>query len=467
MEFQLSVDGHGVDSAARFPVENPATGQVFAYAPDSSASTVDSVMASASNAFARWRSGDGARCEALARCAAAIMSAADELAALLTAEQGKPLADAMSEVRATAGWFSHFSKFTAPSEILQDDATALVDVKRSPLGVVLAITPWNYPLLLAGFKLAPALRAGNTVVLKPSPYTPLSSLALGEILSAVLPSGVVQVITGLDSLGPVLTRHPQVRKISFTGSTTTGRLVAESAARGLKHVTLELGGNDAAIMLDDLTPRDVVDRIFWSAFANNGQTCIAIKRLYVPRSSYEETVDLLAECANQVAVGAGDQEGIRLGPLNNALQLETVSSMVDAAVRAGADAVTGGRLIDRPGYFYEPTIVTGAADDSDLVAREQFGPALPVLVYDDLDEAVERANATDFGLGGSVWGTDRERAASVASRLDCGNAWVNTHMTLSPNLPFAATKSSGLGVENGLLGYLSFTELQTRHIPKG
>ena len=465
-EFAMTVGGQRVSGADTFPVENPARGVAFASAPDCSRDVLDRAMTAASSAFQSWRRDLPARRAALTACAGAIMSAADELAAILTTEQGKPLSDSLAEVQATAGWFGYFASLEIPEEVLQDDASLRVELHRRPLGVVAAITPWNYPLLLAGFKLAPALLAGNTTVLKPSPYTPLSSLLLGEVLAKVLPPGVLNVVTGLDALGPLLTQHPLTRKISFTGSTATGRLVAADAGRALKHATVELGGNDAAILLDDVSLPDVIDSVFWSAFANTGQTCIAIKRLFVHESMYDETIDLLADRAKSVVVGDGADASTRLGPLNNSRQLDIVSSMVEAARASGARIVTGGSPIDRAGYFYEPTIVADIDDNADLVALEQFGPALPVLAYRDVDDALARANATDFGLGGSVWGQDENRADEVASLLDCGTAWVNTHMSLLPHIPFSAFKTSGLGVENGLLGYHSFTELQTRHLAK-
>jgi acyl-CoA reductase-like NAD-dependent aldehyde dehydrogenase len=289
---------------------------------------------------------------------------------------------------------------------------------------------------------------------------------LGTRLSAALPPGVLNVVSGSDALGPVVTEHPIPRKVSFTGSTATGRLVAAGAARTLKHVTLELGGNDAAIVLDDVDPVSVVDRLFWASFANNGQTCVAIKRLYVPEAKHDQYVELLAERARSVIVGNGTDSDTQLGPVNNRVQLDRVARMVSAAGAEGADVVAGGTVLDRDGYFYAPAIVANVKDDAELVAAEQFGPALPVLSYESVDEAVARANDSEFGLGGSVWGADEDRAAAVAARLDCGTAWVNTHMALSPLFPFAGMKTSGIGVANGLIGFRSFTAMQTHHLTR-
>ncbi|MCI3949721.1 MAG: aldehyde dehydrogenase family protein, partial [Acidimicrobiales bacterium] len=291
---------------------------------------------------------------------------------------------------------------------------ALVEVLRKPLGVVAAITPWNFPVSLASWKIAPALLAGNTMVLKPSPFTPLSSLRIGELLRAALPPGVLNVVSGGDALGGWMTAHPVPRKISFTGSVATGKRVAAAAAPDLKRVTLELGGNDPAILLDDVDPDAVVDKVFWAAFANNGQVCSAIKRVYVPEALYGRVVDALADRARAVRVGDGAAEGTELGPVNNRPQFERVAELVDDAVRGGARAVAGGSAREGSGYFFEPTILADVSDGTRIVDEEQFGPALPVIAYRDLDDAVERANATHFGLSGSVWSGDPDRGAEVA-----------------------------------------------------
>lgn len=465
-DFVMTIDGEAISASTSFPVVNPATGREFARAPECSADTLDAAMAAAARALGPWQRSEAERRHALQLCAAALLESMDELATVLVAEQGKPAREAIAEVKGAAAWFGYFAGLKVPAEVLADDEKVRVELRRAPLGVVAAITPWNYPLLLAAWKIAPALLAGNSVVLKPSPYTPLTSLMLGQLLGKVLPPGVLNVVTGGDALGPLVTEHPVPRKISFTGSTATGRLVAVSAAKTLKHLTLELGGNDAAIVLDDVDPADIAGKLFWGAFANNGQTCVAIKRLYVPEAAYEQVVDLLAEKARSVPVGDGADRATQLGPVNNRAQLDQVAAMVDAAAAGGAEIVTGGSVLDRPGYFYPPTIVADIKDDADLVALEQFGPALPVLSYRTVDEAVERANDTEFGLAGSVWGADQARAAGIASQLSCGTAWVNTHAALAPAFPFSGVKSSGIGIENGLLGYHSFTGIQTHHVAK-
>jgi acyl-CoA reductase-like NAD-dependent aldehyde dehydrogenase len=450
----MTIGGEAVPTAATFDVVNPATGGVLAAAPDCTQEQLDAAMESATKAYRDWRSDEGARRDALRAVADVLESSVDDLAPLLTAEQGKPLRDAKREVRGAALWCRYFAGLEVPREVVQDDERALVEVLRKPLGVVAAITPWNFPVSLASWKIAPALLAGNTMVLKPSPYTPLSSLRIGELLRGVLPPGVLNVVSGGDALGAWMTAHPVPRKISFTGSVATGKRVAAAAAPDLKRVTLELGGNDPAILLDDVDPEAVADRVFWAAFANNGQVCSAIKRVYVPEALYGPVVDALAE-------------GTELGPINNRPQFERVAELVDEAVRGGARAVAGGAPRPGDGYFFEPTILADVSDGTRIVDEEQFGPALPVIPYRDLDDALERANATHFGLSGSVWSGDPERGAEVAARLECGTAWANAHLVIQPHQPFGGAKWSGLGVENGPWGLLGFTEIQVLYRARG
>jgi acyl-CoA reductase-like NAD-dependent aldehyde dehydrogenase len=465
-EFPMTIGGAPVAAGEVFGVVNPARGEVFATAPECTREQLYAAMRAASGAGASWRADEAMRRAALEKAAEEILAAVDEIAPVLTAEQGKPLAEAQAEVRSVAIWCRYFAKLDLPREVLQDDDAVRIEVQRRPLGVVAAITPWNFPLSLAAWKIAPALRAGNTMVLKPSPYTPLATLKMGEILGRVLPSGVLNVISGSDPLGAWMTAHPVPRKVSFTGSVATGKHVAAAAAPDLKRLTLELGGNDPAILLDDVDPAAIAGRLFWSAFRNNGQVCSAVKRVYVPERLYDEVVEALAGQARSARVGDGTEAGVQLGPVNNAPQFDRVTELVRDAVANGASAVTGGRVLDRPGYFYEPTILAGARDGLRVVDEEQFGPVLPVLAYRDVEDAIERANATNFGLSGSVWGADADRAAQVADRLECGTAWVNTHLALRPDQPFGGAKWSGLGVENGPWGLYGFTELKVVHRAK-
>jgi acyl-CoA reductase-like NAD-dependent aldehyde dehydrogenase len=461
----MTIGGSAASAERTFAVINPATGEEFAEAPECTQNQLDMALDAAQSAYGSWRSDLGARRAAMHAAADALFAASDEIGPILTAEQGKPLHDAKLEVLGCGVWFKYFAELDLPTEVIQDDERALVRVLRRPLGVVAAITPWNYPLVLASWKLAPALLAGNTVVLKPSPYTPLATLKMGEVLSAALPPGVLNVVSGGDDLGRWMSAHPLVRKVSFTGSVRAGKQVAASAATDLKRVTLELGGNDAAILLDDVDPAAIAEKLFWGAFQNNGQVCVAVKRVYAPEAIYDDVVESLAEQARAVKVGDGMTEGVQLGPINNRPQFERVKALVSDALERGARAVAGGHPIEGPGYFFEPTILAGVLDGCPIVDEEQFGPALPVIPYQNLDDAVEQANATHFGLSGSVWSTDTDRAETIATRLECGTAWVNSHGVLQPHQPFGGTKWSGMGVENGPWGLYGFTELQVLYTP--
>ncbi|HEV3282447.1 MAG TPA: aldehyde dehydrogenase family protein [Acidimicrobiales bacterium] len=462
-EFVMTIGGDTVPATGSFGVVNPAQGEVFAQAPDCSRVQLDAAFDAAVKAQRDWKLDQAARRQTLLAMADKLMASAGELAPILTAEQGKPLADANIEVFGAAIWCQYYANLETPPEVLQDDAQALVEVVRRPVGVVAAITPWNFPLVLAFWKIAPALLAGNALVLKPSPFTPLSTLKVAEILRDVMPPGVLNVVSGGDQLGAWMTAHPVPRKISFTGSVETGKKVAISAAPDLKRVTLELGGNDPAIVLEDAEPAAVSKALFAGAFSNNGQVCSAIKRVYVPEALYDAVVEGLVAEAASTKVGDGTESESKLGPINNHPQFERVKELVSDALSHGATAAAGGHAMDRPGYFFEPTILSDLTDGTRIVDEEQFGPALPVISYRDVDDVVERANATHFGLSGSVWGGDADRAAEVAGRLECGTAWINTHLALAPQQPFGGFKWSGVGVENGPWGLAEFTELQAVH----
>jgi acyl-CoA reductase-like NAD-dependent aldehyde dehydrogenase len=296
------------------------------------------------------------------------------------------------------------------------------------------------------------------MVLKPSPFTPLSTLQLGEVLTQALPAGVLNIVSGDNSLGAQLTGHPDVRKITFTGSVPTGKKVAESAAHDLKRVTLELGGNDPAVLLDDVDPQKIAPQLFWSAFMNCGQICIAVKRVYVPEALLAPLTEAIAGIARTVKVGDGLEPTTQIGPINNAMQLERVSALVADAKSHGAKVHAGGERLDRKGYFFAPTVLTGVGDDVAIVAEEQFGPVLPLLPYTKLDDALERANATHYGLGASVWSSDRERARKVAAELDAGTVRINQHVALTSHAPFGGAKHSGIGEAGGRWGVASFLQ---------
>jgi len=459
--FTMTIDGRAVAGHATFDVVNPATGEAFAEAPECDREQLDAAMVSAQAAFRDWRDDLDRRRQVMHACADALLARAEELARIATLEQGMPLSNARRGVQRAADSFRRYAALELPRTVVQDDHEALVEVVRRPIGVIAAIKPWNVPIAMAVNTIAPAFRAGCSVVLKPSPFTPLATLKLGEILRGAAPAGTLNVVSGGNDLGQWMTEHPTPRGVSFTGSVATGKRVNVSAAADLKRVLLELGGNDAAIVLDDMDPVDVADRLYWRAFGNSGQICMAVKRLYVPESMYGAVVDALATKARTTRVGNGLDADTELGPVNNRPQFERIAGLVDGAVRAGAHVAAGGRALEGAGYFYEPTILSEAAEGMPIVDEEQFGPALPVLSYASVDDAVHRANDSTFGLGASVWSADPDRAAALAERLEAGTVWINTHGMLGHAQPFAGTKWSGLGAENGIWSVHAFTEPQT------
>jgi acyl-CoA reductase-like NAD-dependent aldehyde dehydrogenase len=450
---------------AAIDVLNPADNQRCGRAPICSAAQLDEAMNAARKALPRWAEDEGARRRSLSQAADVVEAAGAELALMTTLEQGKPLPDARNELDRVTAWLRHFATLDVPEERIIDDGSARVQTRRRPMGVVAAITPWNSPLMLAAWKLAPAIRAGNTLVLKPSPHTPLGTLRLGELLGPVFPAGVVNIITGGDDLGALMTTHPVPAKVSFTGSVPAGKRVAMASAPDLKRLTLELGGNDPAIILENADLAEIASRLFWSAFRNCGQVCSAVKRVYVPRARHTELADRLAAIAGSVRVGPGTDDGTQLGPVSNMAQLARVKSLIAEARDDGALVAAGGRQLDRPGNFLEPTILAEATDAMRVVAEEQFGPVLPLVPYDDLQDAVISANATHYGLSGSVWGGDRQEVAQAAERLECGRIGVNAHPRISPDEPFGGWKWSGIGVENGLEGLHSYSQVQVMHLP--
>ncbi len=464
--FAMTINGRPETSLRSIPVENPATGEVFANAPNCTPAQLDAAVNAAAAAFPSWSSDIARRRELLTQLAATLKDNVNELASLITSEQGKPLNAARIEVLGCARWLRYYANLELPRDVIQDDDRAFVEVVRRPLGPSAAISVWNFPLTSAVWKLGPGLLAGTTFVVKPSPYTPLATLRLAELWREILPPGVVNVVSGTDELGAWLVDHPLIRKIAFTGSTATGKRVALAAAKDLKRVTLELGGNDAGIILDDADPATIAEGVFWGAFNNTGQICTAIKRLYVHESLFTETVDALAAVADKVVVGDGAVEGTEMGPLTNQMQLTKVTGLVNDALSRGGRAVTGGAPSEGNGYFYRPTIVTGVEDGSPLVDEEQFGPALPVIPYASVDDAVARANASPYGLGASVWSSDPDRARTVLSRLDTGMGWVNSHVAVAPHQPFGGIKYSGIGMENGPWGVDSFCDLQMVHVAR-
>ncbi|MGB1463369.1 MAG: aldehyde dehydrogenase family protein, partial [Parvibaculales bacterium] len=432
MDYKLLINGALVDGAGRMPVLNPATEEVLAECPTASEAQLNEAVDAAQAAFKSWKntSIDERRAK-LGEIADIIDANSEELARTLTQEQGKPLEEAMGEVAGAALFFRYFQSLDLPVEVLEDSDTQRVEIHRNPLGVVGAIIPWNFPIILLAFKLPAALLAGNTVIVKPAPTTPLSALHLASLIADVLPAGVINIIADNNDLGDKITTHKGISKISFTGSTATGARVMASAASTLKRITLELGGNDAGIIMDDVDVEAVAPQIFQGAFLNNGQLCVAMKRVYAHESIYEKLVDQLAKLAEEAIVGDGLEQGTQLGPLQNKMQFDKVKDYIEDG-RANGTIVAGGEVPEGKGYFIPPTIVRDIDDDSRLVSEEQFGPVLPVIKYDDIDDVIERANNSDYGLGGSVWSSDIDRAYEVAKKVDSGTIWVNKHADLPP-----------------------------------
>jgi acyl-CoA reductase-like NAD-dependent aldehyde dehydrogenase len=457
-QFHLLIDGKAVEGTSQFDVINPATGKAFASCPKADESQLNAAVAAAKKAFPSWSSlSVEQRAEKIEALAAGLQERAAEFASLLTTEQGKPLDQAMGEVIGCTFVMRAFRDMRIEPKTLRDAGGNTVIEHRTPLGVVAAITPWNFPLVLLMNKLGPALLSGNTMVVKPAPTTPLTTLLFGELCRDILPAGVVNIICDQNDLGAVLTAHPDIAKIAFTGSTATGKKVMASAAAMVKRVTLELGGNDAAIVLDDVDAKLVAKKVYDGAMTNAGQICVAVKRAYVPSSLYEDFCAEIAKLANEAIVDDGSKQGTTVGPIQNKMQYDKVLSLLDDARQRGK-VIAGGEPLDRDGYFIPPTIVRDLPEDAPLVREEQFGPVLPVLKYDDIDDVIARANDSEFGLGGTVWGKDVARAIGVAKRIDTGTVWVNQHLAIDANIPFRGSKQSGFGGELGEAGLEEYTQ---------
>ncbi|CAB3773362.1 aldehyde dehydrogenase [Burkholderia sp. MSh2] len=461
-DFRLLIDGQQVEGAATFNAFDPATEEVIAAVPDTSRAQLDEAVDAARQAFPSWAATPVAeRQRAVASIAGVLMTHQEAFAALLTREQGKPLDRARDEIAAAAYWCAEFAKLTPPVDIIEDSDEKLVRVRHVPLGVVGAIVPWNFPIILAFWKIAPALVAGNTIVVKPSPFTSLTTLKIGALLCDVLPKGVLNVVSGGDALGPWMSGHPGIDKISFTGSTPTGRKVMESASSNLKRLTLELGGNDAAIVMPDVDVDAIAPVLFWGAFSNSAQFCLAIKRLYIHEDIYDRLRDRLAEIAKETRMGPGDEDGVQLGPVQNRAQFERLKRLLEDSRTQGHAFPAGGEIGSGKGFFFPATLVDNPPDDSRVVREEPFGPILPLLKFRDVDDVIRRANDSEYGLGGSVWSRDEAQAQAIAERMQTGTVWINEIHSLSPLKPMAGHKQSGIGVENGLVGLLEYTVPQT------
>jgi acyl-CoA reductase-like NAD-dependent aldehyde dehydrogenase len=465
--YRMLVNGELIDAEARIDVINPATGTKFATAPDCSAAQLDRAVDAAKVAFGTWKRVPLEQRQAMLQRAAQILEDnADDMARLFTREQGRPVDAARGEIMVAVTWLRAYAAMEIPDHIIDKGDGQRVEVRHVPLGVVCAIAPWNFPVNLSFWKIAPALAAGNTIVLKPSPFTPLCMLKAGELLKDVFPAGVLNIVTGGDELGPLMTSHPGFAKISFTGSTATGKRVMESAAHDLKRVTLELGGNDAAIVMPDVDLDDVALKIFMGAFYNTAQICVATKRLYIHEDIYDALRDRLAVLAQTIKVGDGAEQGTVLGPLQNARQFERVTSLIADARKSGLTLIEGAPVPQNGGYFVPVTLVDNPPEDAAVVQEEAFGPVLPLLRFSNVEDVIARANASEYGLAGAVWSKDVDQAIAIARQIETGTVWINQNLKLRADTPFAGHKQSGFGIENGIEGLLEYMAPQAIYVPQ-
>jgi acyl-CoA reductase-like NAD-dependent aldehyde dehydrogenase len=463
----MTINGERLTSVVGIPVIDPATQTAFTTVPDCSKAQLDAAVQAAQVAFPGWSAiADAHRREMVNAFIDRVVADADTLAPLITREQGKPLAKARSEINSAAFFSRGYAAVDLQPEVLRDTPQQRVELRRRPLGVVGAITAWNYPVLMAMWKIIPSVLTGNTIVLKPSPYTPVATLRLGELAQEFFPPGVVNVVSGGNELGAWMTEHPGIRKIAFTGSGPTGKRIMASAASNLKRITLELGGNDAGIVLDDVDPAKIAADLFWAKFSNCGQVCAALKRMFVQRPVYQAVCDELVKFARTVKMGPGTEDGMDIGPIQNRAQYLLVEAMVQEALAAGATPLYQSPVPEGAGLFYPITILTDVDPGMRVFKEEVFGPVLTITPFDDVEDALRMANASEYGLGGSVWSADTERASAIALRLESGGAWVNQHPAMGPDIPFGGIKGSGIGVELGRLGLEEYTSLQVLNVKR-
>ncbi|MBE5074801.1 aldehyde dehydrogenase family protein [Erythrobacteraceae bacterium E2-1 Yellow Sea] len=453
------IDGEMVETGAWLDVLNPANEQVIGQVPVCGPSELDRAVAAARRAFKSWKKTTfeerQATCLAISK---AIKDNADELFRLLTSEQGKPHEQARYEINGAAGLAAAQSGLKLEEEIIEDSDVRLHRSRRVPVGVVGGIVPWNFPVMMAIQKIVPALMAGCTIVLKPSPFTPLTTLRIAELIAGTVPPGTVNIITGEDSLGPLITSHPDIDKITFTGSTATGKKIMEGASADLKRITLELGGNDASIVLPDADPKKVAEQLFWSSFSNAGQICVAAKRIYIHEDIYDELSQAIVDYARSVKVGDGSQQGTGVGPIQNKKQFERVCELIQDARDNGYKFLLGGDVDPSGSGYYVPiTILDNPPEDARIVAEEQFGPVMPLMKFSSEDEVINRANNSDYGLAGAVWTGNPDKGVEIAEQLETGTVWINEYLHLSPMAPFGGHKQSGFGAEYGLEGLKEFT----------
>ena len=461
--FYNIIDGKRVFGGKTLSVVNPATGKHLANVPDVDHTLLDEAVSAAQRAFSAWRALPTSQRKVILTSVLNRMNDhAEELSVLLTVEQGGPLAIARFYLdlltKAVGPALMQMELHEKEQEVPQ---IGHITKRFTPIGVVGAISPWNLPVLISFCKTIPALLTGNTVVLKPSPFTPLTVLRISDYINELLPPGVFNVVTGGDDLGPWMTSHPGIDLITFTGSTFTGKRVLVSAAATLKRVTLELGGNDPGIILADAEPEKIAPALFNSMFVLSGQGCICLKRLYVHEDIYSKVTEALVAIASATKVGDGLDADTTLGPVQNQLQYKRLQSFWEEIKRSGAKVLFRGVVpTNTEGFFFPVTLLDNPPDGAGFVAQEVFGPIRSVFKYKNLDEAIRRANDTNYGLGASVWGSDPVQLRSVASQLEAGTVWINQHAIRNPFVPASAYKDSGLGVEYGQEGLEEFCNMQ-------
>ncbi|GFF27415.1 probable aldehyde dehydrogenase [Aspergillus udagawae] len=441
---------------------NPANRQPNPEVPVSTQEDLDRAVDAARRAFRTWsKTSFDERRTALNAFADKIEANKDALARLMTQEQGKPLSQSTVEVGMAVQWTRTIPTIEIPETVIEDTDEHTIIQRYTPLGVCGAIVPWNFPVLLAVGKIVPAVYTGNTVIVKPSPFTPYCGLKLAELAAQCFPPGVVQALSGGDDLGPMITEHPGIDKISFTGSTLTGKRVMASCAKTLKRVTLELGGNDPAIICDDVNIDAVIPKIGILSFLCSSQICMMVKRLYVHEKIYDEFREKLVAFVGSLKVGDGTEPDVFFGPVQNGMQYGKAKDLVESLSAEGLTTALGGTIQDSAGYFVPPTIVDNPPESARVVQEEPFAPILPMLRWSDEGDVIARANATEMGLGASVWSKDMTRSRRIADQLESGSVWINSHFDVSPKTPFGGHKSSGIGTEWGLNGLTAYCNSQT------
>ena len=466
MDYPMLINGQMLTSDTWVEVINPATEEVFARVPHATGTHLNKSVAAANSAQKQWAKTTMAERRAkIEELSAAVAANEAEFARIITSEQGKPLPEAIGEVQWSAGYLAHTATLELPDRVIQDDAEFFIETRHKPLGVVAGIIAWNFPLLLCAWKIGPALMAGNALILKPAPTTPVTALKLAELCAKIFPAGLVNIITDNNDLGPKMTAHKGISKIGFTGSSETGKRIMASAADTMKRVTLEMGGNDPTIVMPDVDVRATAEKVYGGAFMNAGQVCLAVKRAYVHETVYDEFCDALTDIASRAVVGDGSQQGTTIGPIQNKAQFEKVKGYLEDAKTDGK-IIAGGDTVGGKGYFVMPTIVRDVTDGHRIVDEEQFGPILPVIKFSDIEDVLARANNSDYGLGGSVHSADVEGATDIAGRIETGTVWVNQQLNIGPHIPMAGFKGSGLGVEQSTEGLAEYTQMQVVNVAR-